>query len=172
VQHSKNVTARSAISAFIALEHLLGTPAEPLAWQWYTDMVTGLRRSYVAFMVQQAVLTGAVAGLGAAIIASLWEDNRLFALILLGAALLFAIGWSQMLGSTVAPLLRRSRHVWPQRLFVVLYEVGVLSGFVVPPSLPWSVVVGCVVAAPWLASGLLERRQPVPTAALLDVTHR
>jgi hypothetical protein len=60
--------------------------------------------------------------------------------------------------------------VWPLRLLVVLYEAGVLSGFVVPPSLPWSIVVGCVVAAPFFAAGLLERRQPLPAATPAAVT--
>ena len=95
--------------------------------------VTRLRRSYVAFLAQQGVLTGTVAGLGAAIIASLWRDNRLFAAIL-------------------------------------LYEAGVLSGFVVPPSLLWSIVVGCVVAAPFFGALLLARLQPLPTESPSAVT--
>jgi MFS family permease len=166
-----NVTAQAAISAFLALEHLVGTPAEPLAWQWYTDTVARLRRSYVAFLVQQGLLTGAVAGLGAAIIASLWRNNRLFAVILLGAAFVFAGGWARMVVSTVAPLRRHGRHVWPLWSFVVLYEAGVLSGLVMPPWLLWSVVVGGVVAAPWLAAALAERRQPLPSPTPLGVRY-
>jgi hypothetical protein len=157
-----DVTARSASSWLVALEYLIGTPAEAAAWQRYSGVVRRLRALYVRLVVLLGAIVGVVAGLGAALARSLWEDDRLFGAILVGAVLAFATGWSHLFSATVAPLLRRPRHVWPPRLFVVLYEAALLSGLVVRRSLAWSVLAGLMVAAPWWVSAVLEWRQPLP----------
>jgi hypothetical protein len=157
-----NVNANAAIGAFITLDYLLGTPAEPGAWQRYTQRVAELRGAYLRYMLLLGAIVGGVAGLGAALTRSLWDGDRLFAFILVGAVLVFATNWSSLTAATVAPLLRRPRHVWPPRLFVVLYVAALLSGFVVSRNLLWSVVAGLIVAAPWWVSGVLEWRQPLP----------